>query len=76
LSGIPPGRPQSTEDIGHACAYLASDLAANVTGGALNVSGESPVDSAIVRAVIDLADAMSIATVAEGVELPGQRAHP
>ena len=29
---------------------------------------ESPVDSAIVRAVIDLANAMDIATVAEGVE--------
>jgi NAD(P)-dependent dehydrogenase (short-subunit alcohol dehydrogenase family) len=39
LPGIPQGRPQSTGDIGHACAYLASDLAANVTGEALNVSG-------------------------------------
>jgi NAD(P)-dependent dehydrogenase (short-subunit alcohol dehydrogenase family) len=39
LSGIPLGRPQSAEDIGHACAYLASDLAANITGEALNVSG-------------------------------------
>ncbi len=39
LSGIPLGRPQSAEDIGHACAYLASEGAANVTGEALNVSG-------------------------------------
>ena len=38
-SGIPLGRPQSAEDIGHACAYLASDAAANITGEALNVSG-------------------------------------
>ena len=35
---------------------------------------ESPVDSAIVRAVIDLANAMGIATVAEGVETKGQLA--
>jgi NAD(P)-dependent dehydrogenase (short-subunit alcohol dehydrogenase family) len=39
LSGIPLGRPQSAEDIGHACAFLASDAAANITGEALNVSG-------------------------------------
>jgi NAD(P)-dependent dehydrogenase (short-subunit alcohol dehydrogenase family) len=39
LSGIPLGRPQSAEDIGHACAYLASGLASNITGEALNVSG-------------------------------------
>jgi meso-butanediol dehydrogenase / (S,S)-butanediol dehydrogenase / diacetyl reductase len=39
LAGIPLGRPQTAEDIGHACAYLASGLAANITGEALNVSG-------------------------------------
>jgi NAD(P)-dependent dehydrogenase (short-subunit alcohol dehydrogenase family) len=39
VAGIPLGRPQSAEDIGHACAYLASDPAANITGEALNVSG-------------------------------------
>jgi len=39
VDGIPLGRPQSADDIGHACAYLASDLAANITGEALNVSG-------------------------------------
>lgn len=39
VDGIPLGRPQSAQDIGYACAYLASDLATNVTGEALNVSG-------------------------------------
>ena len=39
LAGIPLGRPQTAEDIGYACAYLASGLAANITGEALNVSG-------------------------------------
>ena len=38
MPGIPPGRPQSG-DVGHACAYLASDLAANITGEAPNVGG-------------------------------------
>ena len=38
VDGIPLGRPQTAEDIGNACAYLASDLAANITGEALNVS--------------------------------------
>jgi Amt family ammonium transporter len=35
---------------------------------------ENPVDSAIVRAVIDLANAMGISAVAEGVETEGQLA--
>jgi EAL domain-containing protein (putative c-di-GMP-specific phosphodiesterase class I) len=35
---------------------------------------DSPVDSAIVRAVIDLANAMGISTVAEGVETEDQLA--
>jgi meso-butanediol dehydrogenase/(S,S)-butanediol dehydrogenase/diacetyl reductase len=39
VSGIPLGRPQTAEDIGNACAYLASNLAGNITGEALNVSG-------------------------------------
>jgi len=39
VDGIPLGCPQTAEDIGNACAYLASDLAANITGEALNVSG-------------------------------------
>jgi NAD(P)-dependent dehydrogenase (short-subunit alcohol dehydrogenase family) len=39
LAGIPLGRPQSADDIGYACAYLASGAAANITGEALNVSG-------------------------------------
>lgn len=43
VDGIPLGRPQSADDIGHACAYLASDLAANITGEALNVSGGQQV---------------------------------
>jgi len=43
VSGIPLGRPQTAEDIGYACAYLASDAAANITGEALNVSGGQQV---------------------------------
>jgi NAD(P)-dependent dehydrogenase (short-subunit alcohol dehydrogenase family) len=39
VADIPQGRPQTPEDIGHACAYLASDQAANITGIALSVSG-------------------------------------
>ena len=39
LQGIPLGRPQEPEDIGEACAFLASERARNVTGQALNVSG-------------------------------------
>ncbi len=36
---IPLGRPGLTEDIAKACAFLASDEAAYITGEALNVSG-------------------------------------
>jgi meso-butanediol dehydrogenase/(S,S)-butanediol dehydrogenase/diacetyl reductase len=43
IGGIPLGRPQTPEDIGHACAYLASEYGANVTGEALNVSGAHQV---------------------------------
>ena len=39
VADIPQGRPQTPEDIGHACAYLASDQAAIITGIALSVSG-------------------------------------
>lgn len=38
-SRIPLGRNGTTEDIAKACAWLASDQAAYVTGEALNVSG-------------------------------------
>ena len=38
---IPLGREQTPEDIGNAAAFLASDLASNITGQALNVSGGS-----------------------------------
>ena len=37
----PLGREQTPEDIGNAATFLASDLAANITGQALNVSGGS-----------------------------------
>ena len=39
VAGIPLGRPQDPLDIGYACAFLASDYAANITGESLNVSG-------------------------------------
>jgi meso-butanediol dehydrogenase/(S,S)-butanediol dehydrogenase/diacetyl reductase len=39
VSGIPLGRPQSPEDMGYACAYLASDFGSNITGESINVSG-------------------------------------
>jgi meso-butanediol dehydrogenase/(S,S)-butanediol dehydrogenase/diacetyl reductase len=39
LTGVPLGRPQSPEDIGAAVGFLASPLAANITGQALNVDG-------------------------------------
>ena len=38
-SRIPLGRPGLAEDIAKACAWLASDQAAYVTGEAMNVSG-------------------------------------
>ena len=38
---VPLGREQTPEDIGNAAAFLASDLASNITGQALNVSGGS-----------------------------------
>ena len=38
---IPLGREQTPEDIGHLAAFLASDLAKNITGQAINVSGGS-----------------------------------
>ena len=38
---IPLGREQTPEDIGNAATFLASDLASNITGQALNVSGGS-----------------------------------
>jgi NAD(P)-dependent dehydrogenase (short-subunit alcohol dehydrogenase family) len=39
LEGIPLLRPQLPEDIGNAIAFLASPLAKNITGQALNVDG-------------------------------------
>ena len=38
---IPLGRQQTPEDIGNLAAFLASDLAKNITGQAINVSGGS-----------------------------------
>ena len=39
LAGVPLNRPQTPEDIGNAVAFLASPLAGNITGQALNVDG-------------------------------------
>jgi meso-butanediol dehydrogenase/(S,S)-butanediol dehydrogenase/diacetyl reductase len=36
---IPLGRPGLPEDTAAACAFLASDAAAYITGEAMNVSG-------------------------------------
>ncbi|MEM9177267.1 MAG: SDR family oxidoreductase, partial [Myxococcota bacterium] len=38
-ANCPLQREQTPEDIGHAVAFLASDLARNITGQALNVDG-------------------------------------
>lgn len=43
VQGIPLGRPQEPEDIGEACAFLASDRARNMTGQAINVTGGQQV---------------------------------
>ena len=37
-SSIPLGRPQTPEDIGNMVAFLASDLARNMTGQAINIT--------------------------------------
>lgn len=39
VARVPLGRPQSPEDIGHMVAFLASDLASQITGQAINVAG-------------------------------------
>jgi meso-butanediol dehydrogenase/(S,S)-butanediol dehydrogenase/diacetyl reductase len=44
LDQIPLGRPQTPEDIGTAAAFLASPLAHNITGQALNVCGGFALD--------------------------------
>lgn len=36
---VPLGRPQTPEDVGRVCAFLASDDASEITGQALNVNG-------------------------------------
>jgi len=41
---IPLGRPQTTEDVGNAVAFLASDYAENITGQSLNISGGSHIN--------------------------------
>ena len=38
-SRIPLGRPQPAEDVAEMVAYLASDLAGNITGGSFHVDG-------------------------------------
>jgi len=43
VAGIPLGRPQSPEDMGQACLFLASDMAKNITGESVNVSGGQQV---------------------------------
>ncbi len=43
VDGIPLGRPQSAIDMGHACLFLASECAENITGEAMNVSGGQQV---------------------------------
>ena len=37
--GVPLGREQTPEDIGHLAAFLASDVARNVTGQWIAVDG-------------------------------------
>ena len=39
ISGIPLKRPQTEEDIAHMFLYLSSDLADNMTGQSINVTG-------------------------------------
>lgn len=41
---IPLGREQTPEDIGNVTAFLASDIARNITGQSINVSGGSHMD--------------------------------
>jgi enoyl-[acyl-carrier-protein] reductase (NADH) len=41
---IPLGREQTPEDIGNLAVFLASDLAENITGQAINVNGGSRMD--------------------------------
>jgi NAD(P)-dependent dehydrogenase (short-subunit alcohol dehydrogenase family) len=41
---VPQGRPQTPEDVGHVVAFLASDLAQNVTGQSYHVDGGMQMD--------------------------------
>lgn len=41
---VPQGRPQTPEDIGNMVAYLASDLAKNITGQSFHVDGGMHMD--------------------------------